>query len=114
MSSEEITPFMRQYLVLKREIPQGAILLVRLGDYYETFGEDAIVASPLMGTALTQRNGKLMTNFPYYHVCSYLAKLVRAGKTVALADVVEKNGRGKMARREIVRVITPGTAGEEV
>ena len=101
------TPVMRQYLALKRELPVGAILLVRLGDYFETFGEDALIASPLMGTALRSRSGMPITGFPYYSVNSYLAKLVRAGKTVALADVAQKNGCGRLARREVFRVIAP-------
>ena len=106
-TDENETPIMRQYLALKRELPVGTILLMRLDDYFETFGEDALIASPLMGTALTLRNGRPMTRFPYYSVNSYLAKLVRAGKTVALADVAQKNGCGRLARREVFRVIAP-------
>ena len=105
---------MRQYLALKREIPQGAILMFRLGDFYEMFGEDALVASPILGATLTQRNGSPMCGVPYHALNSYLAKLIRAGKTAALCDQVEdpKFAKG-LVRREITRIVTPGTVTED-
>ena len=112
--AEELTPMMRQYLALKREIPQGAILMFRLGDFYEMFGEDALVASPILGATLTQRNGSPMCGVPYHALNSYLAKLIRAGKTAALCDQVEdpKFAKG-LVRREITRIVTPGTVTED-
>ncbi len=105
---------MRQYLALKREIPEGAILMFRLGDFYEMFGEDALVASPILGATLTQRNGSPMCGVPYHALNSYLAKLIRAGKTAALCDQVEdpKFAKG-LVRREITRIVTPGTVTED-
>ena len=105
---------MRQYLALKREIPQGAILMFRLGDFYEMFGEDALAASPILGATLTQRNGSPMCGVPYHALNSYLAKLIRAGKTAALCDQVEdpKFAKG-LVRREITRIVTPGTVTED-
>ncbi len=105
---------MRQYLALKREIPKGAILMFRLGDFYEMFGEDALVASPILGATLTQRNGSPMCGVPYHALNSYLAKLIRAGKTAALCDQVEdpKFAKG-LVRREITRIVTPGTVTED-
>jgi DNA mismatch repair ATPase MutS len=70
----EPTPFVRQYLALKREIPRGAILMFRLGDFYEMFGEDAIVASPILGATLTHRNDQPMCGVPYHALNNYLAK----------------------------------------
>ena len=112
--AEELTPMMRQYLALKREIPQGAILMFRLGDFYEMFGEDALAASPILGATLTQRNGSPMCGVPYHALNSYLAKLIRAGKTAALCDQVEdpKFAKG-LVRREITRIVTPGTVTED-
>ncbi|MBQ3340969.1 MAG: DNA mismatch repair protein MutS [Kiritimatiellae bacterium] len=110
----EPTPMMRQYLALKREIPRGAILMFRLGDFYEMFGEDAMTASPVLGATLTQRNGMPMCGVPYHALESYLAKLIRAGMTAALCDQVEDPRTAKgLVRREITRVVTPGTVTED-
>ena len=101
---------MRQYLALKREIPQGAILMFRLGDFYEMFGKDAVVASPILGATLTHRGDQPMCGVPYHALSSYLAKLIRAGKTAALCDQVEDPKLAKgLVRREITRIVTPGT-----
>ena len=110
----ELTPMMRQYLAIKREVPAGAIVMFRLGDFYEMFGEDAIVASPILGATLTQRNGQPMCGVPYHAINSYLAKLIRAGKTAALCDQVEdpKTAKG-LVRREVTRIVTPGTVTED-
>ena len=103
---------MRQYLAIKREIPPGMILLFRLGDFFEAFGEDAIIASPILGATLTHRGDMPMCGVPYYAINSYLAKLIRCGKSVVLADMVEpiRNGVG---RYEVVRTVTQGTAEKE-
>ena len=110
----ELTPMMRQYLAIKREIPPGAILMFRLGDFYEMFGEDAIVASPILGATLTHRNDQPMCGVPYHALNSYLAKLIRAGKTAALCDQVEDPKLAKgLVRREVTRIVTPGTVTED-
>ena len=112
--ANELTPMMRQYMAMKRDIPAGAILMFRLGDFYEMFGEDAAIASPILGATLTQRNGVPMCGVPYHALDSYLAKLIRAGKTAALCDQVEdpKTAKG-LVRREITRIVTPGTVTED-
>jgi DNA mismatch repair protein MutS len=112
--ADELTPMQRQYLALKREIPPGAILMFRLGDFYEMFGEDAVVASPILGATLTHRGSQPMCGVPYHALNSYLAKLIRAGKTAALCDQVEdpKTAKG-LVRREITRIVTPGTVTED-
>ncbi len=112
--SEELTPMQRQYLALKREVPSGAILMFRLGDFYEMFGEDAVVASPILGATLTHRGDQPMCGVPYHAINGYLAKLIRAGKTAALCDQVEDPKLAKgLVRREITRIVTPGTVTEE-
>ena len=110
----ELTPMMRQYLAIKREIPRGAILMFRLGDFYEMFGEDAVVASPILGATLTHRGDQPMCGGPYPALNAYLAKLIRAGMTAALCDQVEdpKTAKG-LVRREVTRIVTPGTVTED-
>ena len=110
----ELTPMMRQYLAIKREVPPGAIIMFRLGDFYEMFGEDAIVAAPILGATLTHRNDQPMCGVPYHALDAYLAKLIRAGKTAALCDQVEdpKTAKG-LVRREVTRIVTPGTVTED-
>ncbi len=110
----ELTPMMRQYLAIKREVPAGAIVMFRLGDFYEMFGEDAIVASPILGATLTHRGDQPMCGVPYHALNAYLAKLIRAGKTAALCDQVEdpKTAKG-LVRREVTRIVTPGTVTED-
>ena len=112
--ADDLTPMQRQYLALKREVPSGAILMFRLGDFYEMFGEDAVVAAPILGATLTRRGNQPMCGVPYHALNTYLAKLIRAGKTVALVDQVEdpKTAKG-LVRREITRIVTPGTVTEE-
>ncbi len=112
--AEELTPMMRQYLAMKREIPAGAILMFRLGDFYEMFGEDAVVASPILGATLTHRGSQPMCGVPFHALNAYLAKLIRAGKTAALCEQVEdpKTAKG-LVRREITRIVTPGTVTED-
>ncbi len=112
--AEELTPMQRQYLALKREVPVGAILMFRLGDFYEMFGEDAVVAAPILGATLTRRGSQPMCGVPYHALNAYLAKLIRAGKTAALVDQVEdpKTAKG-LVRREITRIVTPGTVTED-
>lgn len=109
-----IKPLMQQVTELKQFAPPGAILLFRLGDYYEIFGEDALVSAPILGAVLTRWAGHSMCGVPYWSLNSALAKFVRCGKTVCLCDYAKHTGPGIAATtREITRVITPGTAREE-
>ncbi|MGN0833746.1 MAG: DNA mismatch repair protein MutS [Kiritimatiellia bacterium] len=110
----ELTPMMRQHLAIKREVPPGAIVMFRLGDFYEMFGEDAIVAAPILGATLTHRGDQPMCGVPYHALNAYLAKLIRAGKTAALCDQVEDPKLAKgLVRREVTRIVTPGTVTED-
>ena len=114
--SEELTPMQRQYRAIKRELPPGSILMFRLGDFYEMFGEDAITASPILGATLTQRGGQPLCGVPYHALDAYLAKLIRAGKTAAICDQMEDPKlvkKGQVVRREVTRIVTPGTVTED-
>ncbi len=112
------TPMMRQYEVLRRAYP-GMLLLFRLGDFYELFGEDAEIASRVLDLVLTSRpvaKGRRipMCGIPHHALEGYLARLVEHGFRVAICEQVEdpKRARG-LVRREVVRVVTPGTVTEE-
>ena len=106
---------MRQYHALKKQHP-AALLLFRLGDFYELFFEDAVVASRILQITLTARNKEKgdaipMCGVPYHAAENYIARLIRAGHKVAICEQMEQPGPGKnLVRREIVRVLTPGTA----
>src|SRR6202007_3220085 len=115
MMSEPSTPLMRQYHSIKGRYPH-ALVLFRLGDFYELFYEDAIAASRELQITLTSRNREKgepvpMCGVPYHAAEGYIARLLRAGYKIAVCDQMEQPGPGKkLVRREVVRVITPGTA----
>jgi DNA mismatch repair protein MutS len=113
---DNVTPLMRQYFEQKAKYPD-AILLFRVGDFYETFGEDAIVASRVLGIVLTARNNGgsdvELAGFPYHSVDNYLPKLVRAGHRVAICEQMEKPVPGRVVRRSVVEVITPGVTSDD-
>jgi len=104
-----LTPMMRQYRELKRRYPDY-LLLFRLGDFYELFFEDAERGARLLQITLTARQGAPMAGIPHHAAETYLARLVAAGCKIALSEQMEAPGRGKkLLRREVVRLITPGT-----
>jgi DNA mismatch repair protein MutS len=103
---------MEQYLRIKRDYP-GALLFFRLGDFYEMFYEDAKTASPLLEIALTSRQKAPMCGVPYHAVDVYLAKLLKHGFKVAVCEQLEDPRHAKgVVKRDVVRVLTPGTAVE--
>lgn len=112
------TPLMKQYFSVKSKYPE-AILLFRVGDFYETYGEDAIVASKILGIILTRRaNGSAkhveMAGFPYHAIDTYLPKLVRAGYKVAICDQLEDPKLAKkIVKRGITELVTPGVVYNE-
>src|SRR3974377_2351365 len=113
--SEATTPLMQQYNAVKARYPH-ALLLFRLGDFYELFYEDAMIASRELRITLTSRNREKgqpipMCGVPYHAAESYIARLIREGFKVAVCEQMEQPGPGKkLVRREVSRVITPGTA----
>ena len=112
-----LTPVMRQYREAKEQHPEG-ILLFRLGDFYEVFFEDALIAAPVMGVTLTSRPlGKAgrapMCGVPYHAWQSYVGKLLRAGHKVVICDQLEAAGKGPVVKRDVTRVLTPGTVVED-
>jgi DNA mismatch repair protein MutS len=113
--NDATTPLMQQYQSVKSRYPH-ALLLFRLGDFYELFYEDAIIAARELQITLTSRNREKgqpipMCGVPYHAAEGYIARLIRAGFKIAICDQMEQPGPGKkLVRREVVRVITPGTA----
>ncbi|MFH1026575.1 MAG: DNA mismatch repair protein MutS, partial [Pseudomonadota bacterium] len=109
----EQTPMMRQYLEIKSGYPD-AILFFRMGDFYEMFLDDALVASRLLDIALTSRNKGSgdeipFCGIPFHSAAPYVAKLIEAGHKVAICEQVEDPKQTKgIVRREVVRVVTPG------
>ena len=111
------SPVMRQYREAKEKHPDG-ILLFRLGDFYEIFFDDARLAAPIMGVQLTSRPlGKAgrapMCGVPHHAWQSYVGKLLRAGHKVVICDQVEAASKNKIVRRDVTRVLTPGTVVED-
>ncbi|MBR6926026.1 MAG: DNA mismatch repair protein MutS, partial [Bacteroidaceae bacterium] len=120
MPKETLTPMMKQFFDLKSKHPD-ALLLFRCGDFYETYGEDAVTTSKVLGITLTRRNnGKNgaadleMAGFPYHALDTYLPRLVRAGFRVAICDQLEDPKLAKtLVKRGITEVVTPGVAMQQ-
>src|SRR5512142_1423411 len=117
MGEPSPTPMMQQYRELKARDPE-ALLLFRMGDFYEMFGEDAERGAALLGLALTTRdkgpNAVPMAGFPHPALESYLAKLVQAGQRAAVCEQVEDPKLAKgLVKREVTRIVTPGTVTDD-
>ncbi len=110
----KLTPMMRQYLEIKKSHP-GEILFFRLGDFYEMFFDDARTASKVLDIALTSRQNDVpMCGVPYHAADSYIARLIKSGHRVAICEQMEAvHSGGAIVRREVVRIITPGTVVEQ-
>ena len=107
--SEKLTPMMQQYFDVKRGLPPNTMLLFRLGDFYEMFFADAELASRLLGITLTKRQETPMAGIPFHAADNYVTKLLAAGKKVAICDQAEPAKAGKLVRRQVTRILSPGT-----
>ena len=103
---------MQQYRRLRGSIPPDTLLLFRLGDFYELFFEDAKEASVLLNVALTKRNGVPMCGVPYHAAQTYIAKLIKAGRRVAVCDQTSEPQPGKIVSRDITQIISAGTVSD--
>ncbi|MEO6004236.1 MAG: DNA mismatch repair protein MutS [Opitutus sp.] len=106
---EKLTPMMAQYFEVKRGLPRDTLLLFRLGDFFELFFDDAVVASRLLGLTLTKRQEHPMAGLPAHAADNYVSKLLAAGKKVAICDQAEPAKAGKLVRRQLTRILSPGT-----
>jgi len=100
---------MQQYRRVKAQIPGDALLLFRLGDFYEMFFDDAKTAAGLLNLTLTARNGTPMCGIPHHAAEGYIGKLLRQGKKVAICDQLEEAQPGKLVQRDITQILSPGT-----
>jgi DNA mismatch repair protein MutS len=103
---------MQQYQRIRRSLPEGTLLLFRLGDFYELFLEDAQEAAQILNVALTKRNGMPMCGVPYHAAEGYLGRLIKAGYRVAICDQVSDPQPGKIVDRQVTQIISPGTVSD--
>src|SRR5271166_3580849 len=109
----ELTPMMAQYRRIKGELPGDALLLFRLGDFYELFFEDALAGSQLLNVALTKRGAIPMCGIPFHAANAYIGRLLRAGRKVAICDQMEDARPGQLVKREVTQILSPGTHFDE-
>jgi DNA mismatch repair protein MutS len=112
MSDAATTPMMKQYLAIRRELPEDVLLFFRLGDFYELFFEDAKLASPILNVALTKRNGVPMCGVPHHSSQGYIAKLIKGGKRVAIAEQTTDPVPGKIVERAVSQILSAGTIND--
>src|SRR5947209_12088608 len=108
-SEAQLTPMMAQYRRIKSELPRDALLLFRLGVFYELFFEDAQSGAQLLNVALTKRGAVPMCGIPFHAANGYISRLLKAGKKVAICDQVEDAKPGQLVRREVTQILSPGT-----
>lgn len=114
MSAEtQLTPMMAQYRRIKSELPSGALLMFRLGDFYEMFFEDAQDGARLLNVALTRRGTVPMCGIPFHAANAYIGKLLKSGRKVAICDQVEDAKKGQLVKREVTSILSPGTHFDE-
>ena len=102
----QLTPMMTQYRRIKGELPKDALLLFRLGDFYEMFFEDAQTGAQLLNLALTARNGVPMCGLPHHAANAYIGRLLKAGRKVAICDQLEDARPGKLVKREVTQILS--------
>ncbi|HTV63484.1 MAG TPA: DNA mismatch repair protein MutS [Verrucomicrobiae bacterium] len=109
----QLTPMMAQYRRIKGELPKDALLLFRLGDFYEMFFEDARAGAQILNLALTARNGVPMCGLPFHAANGYIGKILRTGRKVAICEQLEEAQPGKLVKREVTQILSPGTHFDE-
>jgi DNA mismatch repair protein MutS len=112
-SNAQLTPMMAQYRRIKSELPKDALLLFRLGDFYEMFFEDAQTGAQLLNVALTKRGVVPMCGIPFHAVNAYIGRLLKAGRKVAICDQMEDARPGQLVKREVTQILSPGTHFDE-
>ena len=109
----QLTPMMTQYRRIKGELPRDALLLFRLGDFYEMFFEDAQTGAQILNLALTARHGVPMCGLPHHAANGYIARILKAGRKVAICDQMEDARPGQLVKREVTQILSPGTHFDE-
>src|SRR5262245_45906960 len=111
--STQLTPMMAQYRRIKSELPKDALMLFRLGDFYEMFFEDAQNGAQILNVALTKRGQIPMCGIPFHAAGGYIARILRAGRKVAICDQMEDAKPGQLVKREVTQILSPGTHFDE-
>jgi DNA mismatch repair protein MutS len=109
----QLTPMMAQYRRIKSELPKDALLLFRLGDFYEMFFEDAQIGAQLLNVALTKRGVIPMCGIPFHAANNYITRLLKAGRKVAICEQLEDARPGQLVKREVTQILSPGTHFDE-
>src|SRR6266481_2345589 len=112
-SDAQLTPMIAQYRRIKSDLPKDALLLFRLGDFYELFFEDAQVGAQLLNVALTKRGVIPMCGIPYHAANGYIARILKSGRKVAICDQMEDARPGQLVKREVTQILSPGTHFDE-
>ncbi len=113
MADAQLTPMMAQYRRIKGELPKDALLLFRLGDFYEMFFEDAQICAQILNVTLTKRGVVPMCGIPYHAMNAYIGRLLKAGRKVAICEQLEEAKPGQLVKREVTQIISPGTHFDE-
>src|SRR5882757_5021628 len=109
----QLTPMMAQYRRIKGELPKDALLLFRLGDFYEMFFEDAKDGAQLLNLSLTARGVIPMCGLPHHAANGYISRILKAGRKVAICDQTEEARPGQLTKREVTQILSPGTHFDE-
>jgi len=112
-SDAQLTPMMAQYRRIKGDLPKDALLLFRLGDFYELFFEDAQTGAQLLNVALTKRGSVPMCGIPFHAANAYIGRLLKAGRKVAICDQMEDARPGQLVKREVTQILSPATHFDE-
>ena len=112
-SDTELTPMMAQYRRIKGDLPKDALLLFRLGDFYELFFEDAQTGAQLLNVALTRRGVVPMCGIPFHAAAGYIARILKSGRKVAICDQMEEARPGQLVKRAVTQILSPGTHFDE-
>jgi DNA mismatch repair protein MutS len=112
MDEPKTSPMLEQYRRIKKQ-QEGNILFFRLGDFYEMFAQDAVEVSALLNLTLTSRNGLPMCGVPYHAAKSYISRLLKLGKKIAICEQLTAPGKQKVIERDVVEIITPGTTVDD-
>src|SRR5688572_32954813 len=105
----QLTPMMAQYRRIKSELPKDALLLFRLGDFYELFFEDAQIGAQLLNVTLTKRGLIPMCRIPFHAANNYISRVLKAARKVAICEQLEDAPNGQLVKREVTLIHSPGT-----
>jgi DNA mismatch repair protein MutS len=112
-TASKVSPMMAQYRAIKSELPPEALLFFRLGDFYEMFFDDAKIGSEILNVRLTMRGTTPMCGVPYHAAEGYIARALKAGRIIAICEQVEEAKPGKLVKRDVTQIISPGTHFDE-